>query len=156
MFYATSFRIRYFMLTVVLFFAGAVVANASVSASFRGPDSVHLAYGFDAGGKDWRIIVNSSDVLVAGAAGGEIVGTYHHTEVSPDIYTYVVQTKDDKGEWKDLSTTGNVEIDGESAKGKLLYDESYTSGLRTGNVTVPSGGALELGQQFPLCPVARQ
>ena len=64
MLYATSFRIRHFMLTVVLFFAGAVVANASVSASFRGPDSVHLAYGFDAGGKDWRIIVNSSDVLV--------------------------------------------------------------------------------------------
>ena len=130
MLYATSFRIRYFMLTVVLVFVGAVVANASVSASFIGPDSVHLSYNFDAGGKDWRIVVNSGEVLVTGSAGGLMVGTYHHTGLSPESYTYIVQTKDDNEVWNNYSATGNIEIDGLSAKGTLLYDESYTGGLR--------------------------
>ena len=116
-----------------------------IGYSFIGPDSVHLSYNFDAGGKDWRIVVNSGEVLVTGSAGGLMVGTYHHTGLSPESYTYIVQTKDDNEVWNNYSATGNIEIDGLSAKGTLLYDESYTGGLRTDNVTVPSGRSLELG-----------
>ena len=74
-----------------------------------------------------------------------MVGTYHHTGLSPESYTYIVQTKNDNEVWNNYSATGNIEIDGLSAKGTLLYDESYTGGLRTDNVTVPSGRSLELG-----------
>ncbi|NLF78777.1 MAG: hypothetical protein GX573_24055, partial [Chloroflexi bacterium] len=151
-------RIIFLLLTlsllILLLPATLNVQAQSNMIHFQGPETTHTSYIYyysvDYGEVEFSVVEPSSERRVIARTEGEnpaLSGQYHDQGLIPGQYLYQIRIREfnvDTEEWGPWGVVQqqSVDIDGRSAIGTMLFDDSIANAVIVGEVTVPTGTTL--------------